>query len=116
MYEGIIQDLIDELGKLPGIGPKSAQRIAFHIIQSENIDVTKLAEILRDVKSKVKFCQECGNISEDQKCQICSDPRRDSKFIWNKFVDWVRTAIDVRAATIAMRSRKIQEAKEIMMK
>ena len=81
MYEGIIQDLIDELGKLPGIGPKSAQRIAFHIIQSENIDVTKLAEILRDVKSKVKFCEECGNISEDQKCQICSDPRRDLKFI-----------------------------------
>ena len=81
MYEGIIQDLIDELGKLPGIGPKSAQRIAFHIIQSENNDVTKLAEILRDVKSKVKFCEECGNISEDQKCQICSDPRRDSKFI-----------------------------------
>ena len=81
MYEGIIQGLIDELGKLPGIGPKSAQRIAFHIIQSENIDVTKLAEILRDVKSKVKFCEECGNISEDQKCQICSDPRRDSKFI-----------------------------------
>ena len=81
MYEGIIQDLIDELGKLPGIGPKSAQRIAFHIIQSENIDVTKLAEILKDVKSKVKFCEECGNISEDQKCQICSDPRRDSKFI-----------------------------------
>ena len=81
MYEGIIQDLIDELGKLPGIGPKSAQRIAFHIIQSENIDVTKLAEILSDVKSKVKFCEECGNISENQKCQICGDPRRDSKFI-----------------------------------
>jgi recombination protein RecR len=81
MYEGIIQDLIDELGKLPGIGPKSAQRIAFHIIQSENIDVTKLAEILRDVKLKVKFCEECGNISEDLRCQICTDPRRDSKFI-----------------------------------
>jgi recombination protein RecR len=81
MYEGIIQDLINELGKLPGIGPKSAQRIAFHIIQSENIDVTKLAEILRDVKLKVKFCEECGNISEDLRCQICTDPRRDSKFI-----------------------------------
>ena len=81
MYEGIIQDLIDELGKLPGIGPKSAQRIAFHIIQSEQIDVTRLAEILRDVRTKVKFCAECGNISEDQKCQICSDPRRDSKLI-----------------------------------
>ena len=81
MYEGIIQDLIDELGKLPGIGPKSAQRIAFHIIQSEQFDVTRLAEILRDVRTKVKFCAECGNISEDQKCQICSDPRRDSKLI-----------------------------------
>ena len=81
MYEGIIQDLIDELGKLPGIGPKSAQRIAFHIIQSEQLDVTRLAEILRDVRTKVKFCAECGNISEDQKCQICSDPRRDSKLI-----------------------------------
>ena len=81
MYEGIIQNLIDELGKLPGIGPKSAQRIAFHIIQSEQFDVTRLAEILRDVRTKVKFCAECGNISEDQKCQICSDPRRDSKFI-----------------------------------
>ena len=81
MYEGIIQDLIDELGKLPGIGPKSAQRIAFHIIQSEQLDVTRLAEILRDVRTKVKFCAECGNISEDQKCQICSDPRRDAKLI-----------------------------------
>ena len=81
MYEGIIQDLIDELGKLPGIGPKSAQRIAFHIIQSEQLDVTRLAEILRDVRTKVKFCAECGNISEDQKCQICNDPRRDSKLI-----------------------------------
>ena len=81
MYEGIIQDLIDELGKLPGIGPKSAQRIAFHIIQSEQLDVTRLAEILRDVRTKVKFCAECGNISEYQKCQICSDPRRDSKLI-----------------------------------
>jgi recombination protein RecR len=81
MYEGIIQDLIDELGKLPGIGPKSAQRIAFHIIQSEQLDITRLAEILRDVRTKVKFCAECGNISEDQKCQICSDPRRDSKLI-----------------------------------
>ncbi len=81
MYEGIIQDLIDELGKLPGIGPKSAQRIAFHIIQSEQLDVTRLAEILRDVRTKVKFCGECGNISEDQKCQICSDPRRDAKLI-----------------------------------
>ena len=81
MYEGIIQDLIDELGKLPGIGPKSAQRIAFHIIQSEQFDVTRLAEILRDVRTKVKFCAECGNISEDQKCQICSDPRRDAKLI-----------------------------------
>jgi recombination protein RecR len=55
MYEGIIQDLIDELGRLPGVGPKSAQRIAFHIIQSDRVDVTRLAEILKTVKERVKF-------------------------------------------------------------
>ena len=56
MYEGIIQELIDELGRLPGIGPKSAQRIAFHIVQSERVDVNRLVEVLRLVKEKVKFC------------------------------------------------------------
>ncbi len=81
MYEGAIQDLIDELGRLPGIGPKSAQRIAFHIIQSERVDVTRLADVLRTVKERVKFCIECGNISEEDLCRICRDPRRDSSLI-----------------------------------
>lgn len=81
MYEGAIQDLIDELGRLPGIGPKSAQRIAFHIIQSERVDVTRLVDVLRTVKERVKFCLECGNISEEDLCRICRDPRRDSSMI-----------------------------------
>jgi recombination protein RecR len=81
MYEGIIQDLIDELGRLPGIGPKSAQRIAFHIIQSERVDVTRLAEVLKTVKERVKFCTICGNITEEELCKICRDPRRDNTSI-----------------------------------
>jgi len=81
MYEGIIQDLIDELGRLPGVGPKSAQRIAFHIIQSDRVDVTRLAEVLKTVKERVKFCTICGNISEEELCKICRDPRRDKSFI-----------------------------------
>ena len=81
MYEGAIQDLIDELGRLPGIGPKSAQRIAFHIIQSERVDISRLADVLRTVKEKVKFCAECGNISEEELCRICRDPRRDPTLI-----------------------------------
>jgi recombination protein RecR len=81
MYEGAIQDLIDELGRLPGIGPKSAQRIAFHIIQSERVDVSRLVDVLRTVKERVKFCVECGNISEEDLCRICRDPRRDGTSI-----------------------------------
>ena len=81
MYEGAIQDLIDELGRLPGIGPKSAQRIAFHIVQSERVDISRLADVLRTVKEKVKFCTECGNISEEELCRICRDPRRDPTLI-----------------------------------
>jgi recombination protein RecR len=81
MYEGAIQDLIDELGRLPGIGPKSAQRIAFHIIQSERVDVSRLVDVLRTVKERVKFCIECGNISEEDLCRICRDPRRDATLI-----------------------------------
>jgi len=77
MYEGVIQELIDELGRLPGIGPKSAQRIAFHLIQSERIDVDRLVEALRNVRERVKFCAICGNVSEDVECKICRDPRRD---------------------------------------
>ena len=81
MYEGIIQDLIDELGRLPGVGPKSAQRIAFHIIQSDRVDVSRLAEVLKTIKERVKFCTTCGNISEEELCKICRDPRRDNTSI-----------------------------------
>jgi recombination protein RecR len=81
MYEGIIQDLIDELGRLPGVGPKSAQRIAFHIIQSDRVDVSRLAEVLKTVKERVKFCTTCGNISEEELCRICRDPRRENTSI-----------------------------------
>ncbi len=81
MYEGIIQDLIEELGRLPGIGPKSAQRIAFHLIQSERVDVDRLVDVLRNVKERVKFCHICGNVSEDFECRICRDPKRDVSVI-----------------------------------
>lgn len=77
MYEGIVQDLIDELGRLPGIGPKSAQRLAFHILQAEQVDVRRLAEILVAVKERIRFCETCGNVSESEVCRICRDPRRD---------------------------------------
>jgi len=78
LYEGIVQDLIDELGRLPGIGPKSAQRIAFHLLQAEPVDVRRLADVLVLVKEKVRFCTVCFNVSEDEQCRICRDPRRDS--------------------------------------
>ena len=81
MYDGIVQDLIDEFGRLPGIGPKSAQRIAFHILQTQNFDVSKLATLLTEVREKVRFCEVCGNITEQTRCSICSDPRRDATLI-----------------------------------
>jgi len=81
MYEGAIQDLIDALGRLPGIGPKSAQRIAFHIVQSERVDVNRLVEVLRIVKEKVRFCVQCFNVAEEDECRICRDPRRDNSVI-----------------------------------
>lgn len=81
MYEGAIQDLIDALGKLPGIGPKSAQRIAFHILQSDDEIAMNLVEAVRTVKERVKFCAICGNVSEDSECKICKDPRRDGSQI-----------------------------------
>ena len=81
MYDGIVQELIDELGRLPGIGPKSAQRIAFHILQTESFDVTRLSSVLIEVREKVKFCEICGNVSEEVTCGICRDPRRDPTFI-----------------------------------
>jgi recombination protein RecR len=77
VYEGVIQDLIDELGRLPGVGPKSAQRIAFHVLQTDPIDVRRLVAALTEVIDKVRFCVTCGNVSQDELCRICADPRRD---------------------------------------
>ncbi|MGA9747669.1 MAG: recombination mediator RecR [Nocardioides sp.] len=81
MYEGIVQDLIDELGRLPGVGPKSAQRIAFHILATDPVDVRRLAEVLVEVKDRVKFCSVCGNVAEEETCRICRDTRRDLSVI-----------------------------------
>ncbi|TDD46386.1 recombination protein RecR [Kribbella antibiotica] len=81
MYEGAVQDLIDELGRLPGVGPKSAQRIAFHLLASDETDVRRLAHVLIQVKEKVKFCEICGNVAEEPQCRICRDPRRDLSLI-----------------------------------
>lgn len=81
MYEGPVQDLIDELGRLPGVGPKSAQRIAFHLLAAEPADVTRLQEVLQKVKEGVVFCEVCGNVSEGTTCRICSDPRRDPTLV-----------------------------------
>ena len=81
MYEGAIQDLIDALGRLPGIGPKSAQRIAFHILQAEAEIAAALVDSIRTVKERVKFCTTCGNVSEEDECRICRDPRRENSSI-----------------------------------
>ncbi|CAG7650443.1 recombination mediator RecR [Actinacidiphila bryophytorum] len=81
MYEGVVQDLIDELGRLPGVGPKSAQRIAFHILQADPADVRRLAHVLTEVKAKVRFCKVCGNVAQDELCRVCRDPRRDPAVI-----------------------------------
>lgn len=81
MYDGIVQDLIDEFGRLPGIGPKSAQRIAFHILQTQSFDVDRLAQLLTEVREKVRFCEICGNITQDVQCSICRDSRRDHTLI-----------------------------------
>ena len=77
MYEGVVQDLIDELGQLPGVGPKSAQRIAFHLLAADPVDVRRLAHALIEVKERAKFCLICGNVSEQDECRVCRDPRRD---------------------------------------
>jgi recombination protein RecR len=77
VYEGVVQNLIDELGRLPGVGPKSAQRIAFHLLAADPADVTRLTEALQEVKDKVRFCGVCGNVAEAEECRICRDVRRD---------------------------------------
>jgi recombination protein RecR len=77
MYEGVVQELIDELGRLPGVGPKSAQRIAFYLLQSDDDQAQKLAQVLNEVKERVRFCEVCGNVTEETKCNICRDARRN---------------------------------------
>ncbi len=81
MYEGPVQDLMDELGRLPGIGPKSAQRIAFHILSTEAADIDRIVAALQRVKLEVRFCRICGNVAEQEECRICRDPRRDPAVI-----------------------------------
>ncbi|OLT48613.1 recombination mediator RecR [Cellulosimicrobium sp. CUA-896] len=81
MYEGAVQDLIDELGRLPGVGPKSAQRIAFHLLATDAADVRRLVDALTEVKARVRFCDTCGNVAESERCRICADPRRSPEVI-----------------------------------
>jgi recombination protein RecR len=81
MYEGVVQELIDELGRLPGVGPKSAQRIAFYLLQTEDDLADRLAKVLIEVKERVRFCDVCGNVSEQERCNICRDVRRDQTLI-----------------------------------
>lgn len=81
MYEGVLQDLIEELGRLPGIGPKSAQRIAFHLLSADPVDVERLARTMSDVIRLVKFCDLCGNVSQSDRCRMCTDPRREDTVI-----------------------------------
>lgn len=76
VYEGALQDLIDELGQLPGIGPRSAQRIAFHVLAAPKDDIRRLARALEAVKDRSRACEVCGNVSEADRCRICADPRR----------------------------------------
>ncbi|MDN3241171.1 recombination mediator RecR [Glycomyces tritici] len=81
MYDGALGDLIEELGQLPGIGPKSAQRLAFHLLASESVDVERLTSALERVKAQVRFCETCGNVTEAEQCGICRDPRRSEALI-----------------------------------
>lgn len=77
VYSAPVQTLIDELGRLPGIGPKSAQRIAFHLLKLPTLDAVRLADAIKEAKAKIQFCQRCFNISEHPECELCSDHRRD---------------------------------------
>lgn len=81
MYDGIVQQLIDEFGRLPGIGPKSAQRITFYVLQTQGYNPQPLAALLAEVREKVKFCDICGNVTEQERCGICMDERRDASLI-----------------------------------
>jgi recombination protein RecR len=81
MYEGVVQDLIDELSRLPGVGPKSAQRIAFHLLQADDDQPKRLAQVLLEVKERVRFCVVCYNVTEEERCNICRDVRRSQTTI-----------------------------------
>src|SRR5580704_127771 len=81
MYEGVIQHLIDELGRLPGVGPKGAQRIAFALLAGDPEDVRRLAAALIEMTERVRFCKTCGNVAEAEQCRICLDTRRDETVI-----------------------------------
>ena len=77
MYAGPVQDLIDQLGRLPGVGPKSAQRIAFYLLKLSKEDAERLAQAIVEVKARISFCRRCFNVSEGELCEICRDERRD---------------------------------------
>jgi recombination protein RecR len=81
VFEGPVQDLIDELGRLPGIGPKSAQRIAFHLLATEPADIGRLQDALQKVRDGVRFCEVCGNVAETERCRYCRDARRDATLL-----------------------------------
>lgn len=81
MYAGPVQDLIDELGRLPGIGPKSAQRIAFHLLKLPTQDAARLSRAIDEMKARIAFCERCFNVSEGPECGICADPRRDTHVV-----------------------------------
>ncbi len=81
MYESVLQSLVDELARLPGVGPKSAQRLAFHVLSADPADIERLVQAIADVKAHVRFCTTCGNVSEQDECRVCRDPRRDRSVI-----------------------------------
>jgi recombination protein RecR len=81
VYEGAVQDLIDELGRLPGIGPKGAQRIAFHLLQADPTDANRLSQAIQRVKETVRFCTRCWNVTEQEECRVCRDPRREASLV-----------------------------------
>ena len=81
MYTNLVQELIDEFGRLPGIGPKSAQRIAFYLLKLPREDALRLASVIVEAKDKVSFCRRCFNVAEGEECEICRDPRRDTSLV-----------------------------------